>query len=304
MAATRAMLDGMWTRARDLIVGLEVWALLPGDKEPVLATVSQRFKEEAMRTYLFQFAAQYSSVSLDVIAEMFDLTYKAAYSLVSRMIIAEELQGMCDDRSRTVVMAHVEPTRLQSLAMTFAEKCTVLLDANERALELHVGAGGAQLFDYEEESRGGGEGGGGRRGGRGGGRGGRGGGGRGGDWEGDGGEGGGRGRGRGRGGGRGGGGRGGDRNFNDNDGGGRGRGRGRGDGDGGGRGGDGGRRGGRHQESYSNFSSRRGAGGEGDFSKRGGGKFTKDEAPKEDRTERMVSLGSANAGRGGGGNWR
>ena len=56
---------------------------------------------------------------------------------------------MCDGPSRSVVMAHVEPTRLQVLAMTFAEKCAVLLDANERALELHVGAGGAQLFDYD-----------------------------------------------------------------------------------------------------------------------------------------------------------
>ena len=107
MAATRAMLDGKWSRAKELIVGLEVWSLLPGEKEPVLATVVQRLKEEAMRTYLFQFAAQYKSVSLDVIAEMFDLSYKSAYSLVSRMIINEELQGMCDDRSRSVVMAHV-----------------------------------------------------------------------------------------------------------------------------------------------------------------------------------------------------
>lgn len=91
--------------------------------------------------------------------------------------------------------------------MTFAEKCAVLLDANERALELHVGTGGAQLFDYEEE------GGGGRK---------------------------------------------------------------------------------RYQESYGNFSTRRGAGGDGDFSKRGGGKFKKQEKSEEvDRTERMVSLGSA-----------
>ena len=61
-------------------------------------------------------------------------------------------------------------------------------------------------------------------------------------------------------------------------------------------------RGGRHQESYSNFSSRRGAGGEGDFTARGGGKFKKEEKKEEDRTERMVSLGSA-AGRAGG-EWR
>ena len=75
---------------------------------------------EAMRTYLFQFAAQYNSVSLDVISSMFDLERKQAYGLVSKMIINEELHGMCDEPSASVVMAHVEPTRLQTLAMTFA----------------------------------------------------------------------------------------------------------------------------------------------------------------------------------------
>ena len=272
MAASRCMLNGEWRQAKAFILGLEPWDLLPGtsdEKNTVLAAVTQRLKEEATRTYLFQFAAQYNSVSLEVIGSMFDLELKAAYGLVSRMIIDEELRGMCDEPTQSVVMAHVEPTRLQSLAMQFAEKCAVLLDANERALELHVGTGGATVFDYEDD---GGNGGGGRRAGGGGGRGGGGRGGRGGDWEDDGGRGG-RGRG-GRGGGRG---RGRDNNSS---------------------GGGGGRK--RYQESYGNFSTRRGAGGDGDFSKRGGGKFKPQPKNEEtDRTERMVSLGSASAAGGG-----
>ena len=181
---------------------------------------------------------------------MFELPLKSTYGLVSRMIIDEELRGACDEPTESVVMAHVEPSALQRLAMTFAEKCAVLLDANERALELHVGTGGAQLFDYEEEG-----GGASRRGGRGGGKGGR-------------------------------------ESWRDDDGG-----RGR---DGAGAAaeeaaaattGGGGRK--RYQESYGNFSTRRGA-GDGDFSKRGGGKFKKQEKSEEvGRTERMVSLGSA-----------
>jgi translation initiation factor 3 subunit C len=256
MAATRCMLNGEWRRAKTFILNLEVWSLLPGsesERAAVLEKVTTRLKEEATRTYLFQFAAQYNSVSLKVLSDMFELPLKSTYGLVSRMIIDEELRGACDEPTESVVMAHVEPSALQRLAMTFAEKCAVLLDANERALELHVGTGGAQLFDYEEEG-GGGQGG--RRGGRGGGRGGRG------EW-------------------------------GDDDGG-RGRG-GRGRGGRGGRGRDdrgGGRK--RYQESYGNFSTRRGAGGDGDFSKRGGGKFKKQEKSEEvDRTERMVSLGSA-----------
>ena len=263
MAATRCLLNGEWRKAKDHILGLEVWQLLPGaeaERDSVLRNVVDRLKEEATRTYLFQFAAQYNSVSLEVLSSMFDLELKRAYGLVSRMIMDEELRGACDEPTKSVVMAHVEPTRLQQLAATFAEKCAVLLDANERALELHVGTGGAQLFDYEEESGGGQAA---RRGGRGAGRGGRGDG----HWDDEGGRGGRGGRGRG----------------------GRGRGGGRDDkGDG--------RK--RYQESYGNFSTRRGAGGDGDFSKRGGGKFVKREKSEEvDRTERMVSLGSAGAGK-------
>ncbi len=63
-------------------------------------------------------------------------------------------------------------------------------------------------------------------------------------------------------------------------------------------GGGGGRK--RYQESYGNFSTRRGAGGDGDFSKRGGGKFKPQPKNEEtDWTERMVSLGSASAAGGG-----
>lgn len=75
----------------------------------------------------------------------------------------------------------VETSRLQNLAMSFADKVSMIVDLNERALSFRTGG----LRDEDDEE----EGGGGRRGGRGRGR----------DGE-DGGFGGGRGRGRGRGG--------------------------------------------------------------------------------------------------------
>ena len=238
MAATRCMLNGEWRRAKTFILNLEVGSLLPGsesERAAVLEKVTTRLKEEATRTYLFQFAAQYNSVSLKVLSDMFELPLKSTYGLVSRMIIDEELRGASRRAHRVGGDGARRAQRLAEAGDDLRRKVRGASGRNERALELHVGTGGAQLFDYEEEG-GGGQGG--RRGGRGGGKGGRG------EWGDDDG-------GRGRGG-RGRGGRGG-------------RGRDRG----------GGRK--RYQESYGNFSTRRGAGGDGDFSKRGGGKFKKQE---------------------------
>ena len=38
----------------------------------------------------------YVWVSLETLSEMFDLDYKTTHSLVSKMILSEELSGMCD----------------------------------------------------------------------------------------------------------------------------------------------------------------------------------------------------------------
>jgi translation initiation factor 3 subunit C len=254
MAATQALLKGHWRVAADALAGLSVWALLPA-RERVLGQLRARVKEEGLRTYLLTCAAHYEAVSLASLAAMFDLPEAAVHGIVSKMIAGEELRGAHDQPSRCVVMHDVEPSRLQQLASQFADKAAVLLDANERAMELR-GEGG--------------EGGGERRRGGGGGRGG---------WN-DG-EGGGRGRGRGRrddyGGGRGGGGRGGYGGGGGGGGyGGGGGGRGYGGGGGGGRGygGGGGRGGGGgygdEAERYASFGGRR-DGGRGGGDRSGGG---------------------------------
>ena len=54
-------------------------------------------------------------------------------------MIAEELQGSWDQPTRTIVMHNLEATRLQQLALQFADKAAVVVDLNERALALRTG---------------------------------------------------------------------------------------------------------------------------------------------------------------------
>lgn len=92
MAATKAMMRGDWTRAFGYVSALGAWNLVR-DKEAVLGMLKTKMREEALRTYLFAYSSQYSSLSLGQLCTMFDLPEKRVYSLVSKMMIAEELAG-------------------------------------------------------------------------------------------------------------------------------------------------------------------------------------------------------------------
>ncbi|CAI5487944.1 unnamed protein product [Closterium sp. Naga37s-1] len=256
MAASRALMCGDWQRAVQLAEALDVWKLLPvAQRESVLGMLRGKIQQEALRTFLFNASSTYASISLDQLTQMFGMTEKAVTGVASRMMMNEEISASWDQPSRCIVVNAVNPTRLQHLALQYADKLSVLVEGNERAFSEKTGGmtiegAGGERGGGRRGKDGGGDygggrrddygGGGGERYGRGGGRGGYGG------------RGGGRGGWGGGGGGGGGGGRGG---YRGGDGGGRG---GRG-GRGGYRGGDGGGRGGRGG----------GGGGGGDASRRG-----------------------------------
>ena len=82
------------------------------------------------------------------------------YSIVSKLMMDEKLHGSWDQPTSTIVMHNAEPSRLQSLAMQFADKAATMVDLNERALTLRTGG----LRDSEDDmGRGYQEGGGSRR---------------------------------------------------------------------------------------------------------------------------------------------
>ncbi|KAG1661195.1 hypothetical protein FOA52_006001 [Chlamydomonas sp. UWO 241] len=183
MAATKALMRGDWARAYGYIASLTVWNLVPA-KEPVLEMLSTKLQSEALRTYLFTYSPQYNSLSCDQLCQMFNLPEKVVYNFVSKMMMNEELHGSWDQPTRTIVMQNVDASRLQQLAMQFADKAMVMIDLNERALAYRTGGlrdnddeggrPGGRRGGWNEEEGGGGRGG---RGGRGGDRGGGGGGG-------------------------------------------------------------------------------------------------------------------------------
>ncbi|XP_076684693.1 eukaryotic translation initiation factor 3 subunit C isoform X1 [Andrena cerasifolii] len=142
VAAAKAMRNGNWSACNNFIINekmnAKVWDLFyQADK--VRDMLTRLIKEEALRTYLFTYSHVYDSISMPKLAEMFQLKRPIVHSIISKMIINEELMASLDDPTETVVMHRSEPSRLQSLALQLTDKVNNFVDSNERIFEMKQG---------------------------------------------------------------------------------------------------------------------------------------------------------------------
>lgn len=156
MAAARALGVGDWRAAHAYIASLSCWGLLP-QKEQVLSMLRSKFQQEGLRTYLLAHAKHYSSLSVKGLCDDFELPEPKVHALVSKLIADELLPASHDQPSATIVVHHEEPTRLQTLANAFADRATILVDLNERALALRTGVLHSADDDEDGARRGGGQ---------------------------------------------------------------------------------------------------------------------------------------------------
>jgi len=136
VAASKAMRHGDWKACADFIVNkkmnTKVWDLFY-ESDRVRDMLIKFIKEESLRTYLFTYSNVYGSISVAYLADMYELPKIKVYSIISKMIINEELMASLDDPTETVVMHRSEPSRLQALSMQLAGEYSLLtyfLDLN------------------------------------------------------------------------------------------------------------------------------------------------------------------------------
>eukprot|EP00127_Corallochytrium_limacisporum_P002165 Clim_evm59s108 gene=Clim_evmTU59s108 len=150
VAAARALMQGEWRKTQDLVLNLKIWNLMP-DHENVKKMLARKIQEEGLRTYLFAYSGVYETLRLEVLAEMFELPTNVAYSIISKMMINNELSASWDQPSQSIVLHRAEATKLQFLTYQAAEKAMDILVYNEQMLERQsMGA-----FSFRGRGRGG-----------------------------------------------------------------------------------------------------------------------------------------------------
>jgi len=146
VAASKAMRNGDWKKASNYIINdkmnAKVWDLFY-DADCVRAMLTKKIQEESLRTYLFTYSNVYDSISIPLLADLFELDVNSVHALVSKMIINEEVMASLDQPSQCIVMHRSEPSRLQSIALQLSDKVSQLVENNERLLEQR-GQGGWQ----------------------------------------------------------------------------------------------------------------------------------------------------------------
>lgn len=145
VAASKAMKMGDWRTCHSFIINekmnCKVWDLFP-ETQRVREMLVRKIQEESLRTYLFTYSSVYDSISMATLSDMFELEIPTVHSIISKMIINEELMASLDQPTQTVVMHRTEPTSLQNMALQLAEKLGNLVENNERVFDLKQGVYG------------------------------------------------------------------------------------------------------------------------------------------------------------------
>ncbi|XP_069738320.1 eukaryotic translation initiation factor 3 subunit C-like [Phaenicophaeus curvirostris] len=156
VAASKAMKTGDWRSCHRFVVNEKmngkVWDLFP-EANKVRAMLVRKIQEESLRTYLFTYSSVYDSISMEILAAMFELDLPTVHSIISKMIINEELMASLDQPTQTVMMHRTEPTPQQNLALQLAEKLGGLVENNERVFDHKQGSYGGYFRDQKDGYR-------------------------------------------------------------------------------------------------------------------------------------------------------
>eukprot|EP00920_Eleutheroschizon_duboscqi_P009609 GHVT01022305.1.p1 GENE.GHVT01022305.1~~GHVT01022305.1.p1 ORF type:complete len:316 (+),score=57.46 GHVT01022305.1:107-949(+) len=155
--ATKALQRGDWPKCSQLISTLAIWEkLVPSKRERVKEMLANRIKHEAMRTYIFAYQSIYDSFSVKQLTNMFCLEPSTVHSIISKMMVKEEIFASWDESSSCLLVRRVDHSRLQVLSQRLAENLCSAVEQNELTYNMK-NPKYALTFERRFEGRGGGD---------------------------------------------------------------------------------------------------------------------------------------------------
>jgi translation initiation factor 3 subunit C len=134
MAAAKALFQGKWRESFKYLSAVRIWAYFtnPNDIRSILQI---RVKEAGLATWVHLTGACSSSLSLDHLADTFELPLERTISLVSQMVVSGEIQGKLDGVNNTLVVT-APLNKVQWLSNQIADKLLHIADGHDKILEV------------------------------------------------------------------------------------------------------------------------------------------------------------------------
>jgi translation initiation factor 3 subunit C len=138
IAASHYLARGEWEKCVEIVKKMRFWRCIHHSAmlNFVQTSLISRIKEEGVRTYLLNYSNYFSSISLPQLSDMFELELTIVHRLASKLMVNDQLAGAWDQPTQTVQLLQSMPNKLQKAAYNYADKTQILVEQNERLLDV------------------------------------------------------------------------------------------------------------------------------------------------------------------------
>lgn len=136
VAAAKALASADWDSCCNLVLSVKVWSFVADFDAVVKPMLIKSIKEAALCTFIFSYGPSFSTLSINYLSNLFELSEQSVVDLVNRLvsdagmnIVLKENNSYCNWKTTA------ELSGLQELALVLAEKIQVLMDRNDETQE-------------------------------------------------------------------------------------------------------------------------------------------------------------------------
>jgi len=150
MVAGKELQQGNWRKCYDGLLSTTIWARLTQNAAKAKENLLVKVKEQAFKCYLLTIQNIYDSVNIESIAKDFELDKDYVHSMISKLVFNKEIKAYLDIDSNCLIFEKGDVNKLESKAITLADRVATLLANNEKIMDSKYGSSGITDKDIAE----------------------------------------------------------------------------------------------------------------------------------------------------------